>query len=361
MTGKESKLGRIIGPDVSGPAKSALGVVKIISVKSSKGQEIKQPVVNKSVKEQEPPSGSLRMPRMPKKTPEIRSGIAVIGRFTPWPWGQHPDEAYLADAIESLGIPTYRVEPPGEIAMEAEWALFTGHPDSREQMEYWKHTHKTILWTLDWLPDYAERRVVIEAGRKATIFATADKYDWKHRFNVRNHIYLPGACERIAVTFDPRPRRPCAFMGALYSKRRRAIEKIIRKHKGAVLAEPQTWIYGAKLAAYVQETKVIVGDNARNDVNGYWSTRNYVIPGAGGFLLTADVPGLDRDFGIGEHISVYQNLAELDEGLGLCIAYDEEREHVRHLGFEHVQKFHSWDERAKQLARKIGLLKEIRR
>jgi len=40
-----------------------------------------------------------------------RGKIAVIGNFKPWGWGQHPDEAYMADALEIMGEAAARVSP----------------------------------------------------------------------------------------------------------------------------------------------------------------------------------------------------------------------------------------------------------
>jgi spore maturation protein CgeB len=119
--------------------------------------------------------------------------------------------------------------------------------------------------------------------------------------------------------------------------------------RGEVRGAPGTWLYGRDLAKYVQETKVIVGDNYRNDVPGYWSTRNYVIPGAGGFLLTSRVPGLEKDFEIGTHIAVYDTPGELEEAIALCIAHDAEREEMRRVGFVHVRANHDWKARARVL------------
>jgi spore maturation protein CgeB len=151
------------------------------------------------------------------------------------------------------------------------------------------------------------------------------------------------------VQFNPRPSRPCAFLGSLYNERRHKIARIVKRHGGEVLDSPGSWIYQDRLAEYVQTTKVIVGDNARNDVPGYWSSRNYIIPGAGGFLLTSNVPGLSSDFEFGKHVAVYDGAEALDEAIETCLAMDSEREAIRKAGFEHVRKNHGWVARARVL------------
>ena len=283
--------------------------------------------------------------------PEPRSGIAVVGRFVPWPWRQHPDESYLADALERLGVVIHRVNQdlPRPPLKQAEWALFTGHPGSIARLDIWRKTHPTIVWTLDWLPDLPERRSIIEAGRRATLFLSSDQYNWAASFGLRNHGYLPGACESVVAPFSPKPTIPCAFIGSLYSPRRKQIAAIVRKHGGIVLDQAGSWKYGVELSSWLQTIKVIVGDSFRNDVQGYWSTRNYIVPGAGGFLLTPRTPGLELQFKINREVAIYDSMDELDAQLDYWIKNDQERERVRRAGYDRTRREHSWDNRAKAL------------
>jgi len=283
--------------------------------------------------------------------PEQKSGIAIVGRFVPWPWRQHPDESYLADALERLGVVIHRVNQdlPRPPLKQAEWALFTGHPGSIARLDIWRKTHPTIVWTLDWLPDFPDRRAMIEAGRRATLFLSSDQYDWGGAFGLRNHGYLPGACESVVAPFSPRPSIPCTFIGSLYSPRRKKIAAIVKKHGGIVLDQAGSWKYGVELSSWLQTIKVVVGDSFRNDVQAYWSTRNYIVPGAGGFLLTPRTPGLELQFKIDKEVAVYDSLDELDAKLDYWINNDQERESVRRAGYERTRREHSWDNRAKAL------------
>jgi len=273
--------------------------------------------------------------------------IAVIGKFERWPWGQHPDEAYVADALQAVGADVLRIDQNKHQGPQpgVDWAFFTGHPGSRGLIPAWAKTHKTIFWTLDWIPNYG-RESMIEAARQATLFLSSDEYDWKGVYGVTNHHYLPGACEGISINLDAKPKRPCAFLGSLYNERRRQIAKLVMGLGGEVRMQPGGWVYGKALADYVQTTKVIVGDNAVNDCPGYWSSRNYIIPGSGGFLLTARVPGLEKQFEIGKHLDVYDSMEELCAKLGYWISKDQERETIRRVGFNHVQVKHNWKARA---------------
>lgn len=294
-------------------------------------------------------------PAIPSVSFQGRSGIAIIGQFDPWKWGQHPDEAYLADALEVMGIPVYRItagacETP---AMQAEWALFTG--PTAKKLHHWSATHKTIVWTLDWLPDQPERQYIIDAGLRANLFVTSDRYDWLGKKGIGHHLYLPAACESLMIPFQPKPVRPVAFMGTIYNERRRRIAELVKSFGGQVLDSANSWVYGVKLARFCQETKIIIGDNIVNNCPGYWSSRNYVIPGVGGFLLTALVPELDEQFQLGKNIAVYSSLQDLKVMIEYYLRNEAERERIRKRSFDHVRGAHNWGERAVMLLDKIGI------
>jgi hypothetical protein len=261
----------------------------------------------------------------------------------------------LADAVEAAGVPVIRVDqggPAGPVP-GAEWALFTSHPESNEKMRLWAATHKTILWTLDLLPHFPERAPVIAAAKTATLFASSDRYDWASK-GLHNHFYLPAACEDVFAAFDPRPAVKCAFVGSLYSERRKRMAQVVASMGGVVLGRPGEWKYGRDLSTFVQSVKVMVGDNAWNDVDGYWSSRNYVITGAGGFLLTPRVPGIEEQFELGRHLAVYGPEDDLGAVIERWASADEERERVRRAGFYHVRKSHTWRARALSLLERMA-------
>lgn len=346
----------------AGKVKPRLGVKPKSNLKGKRTKGPALGVIKKAGIQRKPssprPIKSAGIPRtLPEESLEGRPGIAVVGQFTQWPWGQHPDEDYLATAIERLGIPVHRIDQntSRNPIMSCGHVIFTGQAKSWGLLHKWARTHKTIVWTLDWIPDFPERKGLIQAARQATYFVSSDRYDWKARYGLGNHLYLPGACEANQVNFRPWPNLSCAFLGSLYSERRKKIARIVRGLGGVVLDNPSQWVYGQGLVDYVQATKVIVGDNYRNDVPGYWSTRNYVIPGAGGFLLTANVPGLNADFEVGKHIAVYDGISVLRDAIRACVAADSEREAIRRQGFDHVRTNHTWTARARTLLKMLNI------
>lgn len=297
----------------------------------------------------------LKEPKSRPRPQADRFNVAVIGRFTAWPWGQHPDEEYLAAGMEAEGAHVLRLEQEERWnpMMGIEWAVFTAHERSRAQVNVWRRSCRTLLWTLDWLPGMQGREPVIETARRVSLFISSDLHDWSAN-GIAHHKYLPGACEGHLPAFDPQPVRSCAFLGTIYNKRREEISALVQARGGEVLGQSGSWLYGDDLARFVQGTKVIVGDNYTNGVSGYWSTRNYVIPGAGGFLLASSVPGLEIDFTPGEHLGVYRSIEELPDALDRWIADDGGREEIRRKGFLHVRLKHAWRVRARSLLAFMG-------
>lgn len=310
-------------------------------------KKVKKPI--KSMMPLSPPQAlPTQTPVVSKPEVEQRSGVAVIGRFSAWPWKQYPDEAYLADALESLDLRVVRLSqdrytPP---ISSVECAIFTSHPSSFGRLDRWKQTHSTIMWATDLVPGYPEYDPVIEVSRKASTFISADRFDWGS-LGLSHHVYLPGACDPKAYVLSPHPEVPCAFIGPVCSERQRRIVQTVRKLGGTVLDRIALWRYGQNLSSFVQTVKVVVCDNVRNDVPGYWSALNYTIPGAGGFLLTPMVQGLDRDFFLGEELAVYDSEDELESKIIRWMEDDLGRESVRRAGYERAHLEHTWTSRAK--------------
>jgi len=262
-----------------------------------------------------------------------------MGEFRRY-WGkQTPNEVYLAEALSASGHRVIR------------WQV--GGPQPAYQADIWLVSHAKgitrcprprVFWTLDY-PTYQPDR--------ANVFAEAiDAADFvlhSGGLQVPNGAWLPAACERITVSFCPAPHIPCAFMGSIYNNRRRNIQRLIGEKGGRSLTKPGDWLYGVELAKFVQSVQVVVGDNYVNHKPLYWSSRNYIVPGAGGFLLTPYVPGLEEHFGIGRHLVVYHTFDELKGLVDFYCRAARTREQIRRAGYDHVRRNHTWDVRAKQL------------
>lgn len=278
--------------------------------------------------------------------------ISFVGRFVPYGWGEPPNENHLAEAATILGASIVKIasdDPlwPGKVVPNS--FVLLAQPQFADFADTLRRRGCIVgFWTLD-DPDVFDRRHIFNKAAAASdwVFSTAD-----HGLRGRvGFARIQGACPPMQVQFDPRPVRPVAWLGGLYNARRQKIAEIVQSLGGEVVSDTAKRLYGHALARFVQETKVIVGDNSTNATRGYWSDRNYVIPGMGGFLLTAYVPGLDEDFGFNQHIAIWNSESEIEAQIRRWIIQDQPRETIRRQGFEHVHRVHTWTERAKVLLR----------
>ena len=281
---------------------------------------------------------------------QIRPSVALVGRFVPYVTGQMPNEKYLADALERQGAIVHRIsilDRPAAVGFPPLTLGILCGPQAYECSSVLRgHGSTMAFWTLD-APDAFRRRSRFDfiSSTCHLVFASAD---WG--LGSRNgvpFVRLPAAVPEEPVEFAPNPKRPIAFLGGMYSHRRRMIADTVRGFGGEVKWDWAQRIYGEALVRYVQETKIVLGDNWTNDHPGYWSSRNYILPGIGAFLLTAAVPGMEAEFEIGKHLAVWTNPEDLAQKIRYYLEHEEEREAVRRAGFDYCRSVHTWDARAK--------------
>jgi spore maturation protein CgeB len=82
--------------------------------------------------------------------------------------------------------------------------------------------------------------------------------------------------------------------------------------------------------------------------------RNFEVPGCGGFLLTENVPQLDRYFELGREVAVYDGPDDLVEQVGYWLEHDDERAAVADAGYRRVLAEHTYDHRFEEIFRRLG-------
>lgn len=83
------------------------------------------------------------------------------------------------------------------------------------------------------------------------------------------------------------------------------------------------------------------------------SLRVWDIMGSGGFLMSNYQEEIEDYFVIGEDLEVFSSEEELVDKVGYYLEHDDIREKIAKSGYEKVRKYHSYDERIKQM---IGYL-----
>jgi spore maturation protein CgeB len=89
--------------------------------------------------------------------------------------------------------------------------------------------------------------------------------------------------------------------------------------------------------------------------------RNFEIPGAGGFLLTAEADNLDEYFVPEKEIGVFSSFADLVEKIHYYLTHPEERERVRAAGHERTIREHSYERRLSEILSIIGTSEAVNR
>ncbi len=141
------------------------------------------------------------------------------------------------------------------------------------------------------------------------------------------------------------------FMGSLYTPRREKLHQDLEKLGKSIgftykhFGHPEPELWGADFAKACFFSKIVIGDNYINDIPGYWSDRNYLTLGCGGFLLTAHVPFIERSFGVGRHLSTYQSIDDLMKYIEFYLPREGKRNLVALEGYKHVHLHHTYDKR----------------
>lgn len=110
--------------------------------------------------------------------------------------------------------------------------------------------------------------------------------------------------------------------------------------------DPLNQLYGS--------SKVVIGDSLclQNFTHPYyWSDRVYETIGRGGFIIHPYIKGLEEEFIDGETIVFYEygNFDQLKEKIDYYLEHDEERERIRHAGFEFVKNNATYTNRLQQM------------
>ncbi len=153
--------------------------------------------------------------------------------------------------------------------------------------------------------------------------------------------------------YFPAPRRKyqeseVAFIGGAYSpKRRQMIVELGRRYRFKHYGKDNS-CRGQDHARAIARTKIMVCDNAVNDLEGYWSNRVYLHLACRGFVLHPRVPGMSEVFTDGEHLIYYDGYEDLFTKIEQYLPLEDERWRIARAGCQSVRKHHTWDARMEE-------------
>jgi spore maturation protein CgeB len=83
--------------------------------------------------------------------------------------------------------------------------------------------------------------------------------------------------------------------------------------------------------------------------------RLFEVPAAGGFLLTGYAPYLEEYYVPGKELAVFRSPDELVQKIIYYLAHDDERQEIARSGQERTLREHTYEQRLRQIFKKIGL------
>lgn len=160
---------------------------------------------------------------------------------------------------------------------------------------------------------------------------------------------MPHACDpRVYFPVSSTIQSDCQFCGHVYTPHRKRLLKGLRENFAFTWVGGNEECWGPAYSVACNSTKIVIGDNHRNDVPGYWSDRLYLAESCGAFLLYPDVPGIETQFTDGKHLVLYKSEADLHDKIRYYLNHDDERRKIAQAGCEHAHKYHSWKVRIEE-------------
>lgn len=266
--------------------------------------------------------------------------IHFIGKFEPiW-----HTERYTADALEWWGKhvvcydinsifdrPNKNGNPPvrsGDVVLISQPHRFsavskraTGRP---AHLDAWHAAGaKLVCWFYDWIRGYVDGKgesredSYLPVLDKFDLVCSTDGYDstWYTERGIKRQ-WLPQAAPQDARTFKCNVVPDCnvLFIGSVYTQsRKKLIDRLVPYGVCVANGRDSARIWGAEFTRLCVSTPIVIGDNFRNDIPGYWSDRVYRVLAHGGLLLTPHVPGLENHFEDGKHLLMYDSPEHAEE------------------------------------------------
>lgn len=246
--------------------------------------------------------------------------------------------------------------------------------------EIWLETlemlhHGSDAWLIDWATDdswkYAQfSRFVAPAF---DVFATTYRSAVvrARRDGLNNFVLTQWAADADSLV-EPLPavqcRYPVTFVGSAYGNRPRWIAAL-RSRGIAVECFGHGWEQGpvaADAVARIMRESVIslnfadsglVMRGLRPERSRQIKARIFEVPGAGGFLLTEAVTGLEEFYLPGKEVVVFAGIDELVAKIQYYLAHPAERDRIARAGFLRTRQDHTYDQRFRELFATAGQLK----
>jgi hypothetical protein len=210
----------------------------------------------------------------------------------------------------------------------------------------------TLYWCIDAHVDISRHLEFVRRNRFDVVFCSTEPMVDRFKGVAGESIWLPNAYDHFLIDrrAGVQKRWDVGFCGNTLNR-----------------AE---WIAHLKEKWNLRHDEMVLGEEMVRAINSYrihWNRsismdinyRVFETLGCGTFLLTNEVPSLERLFRVGEHLETYRDLKEMDEKIRFYLKNPERRQWISHTGYMHVRENHTYLNRARFILELLGLADEI--
>lgn len=229
--------------------------------------------------------------------------------------------------------------------------------------ELWVETLELIrdrgdIATVSWATDdsWKYREVSRFIGHSYTAMTTT--YDYVvpryHADGIRNVLLTQWAVSSDWL-LEPLPAQECrykvSFVGAAHGDRPEMVRRL-QDIGIEVICFGHGWPNGsisAEEIPRIMRDSVISLNFPNSKGADQIKARTFEVPGAGGFLLTGNAPGLDRFYHSGNEIAVFDDFDGLVSAIRHFLAHPEERDRIARAGHARTRAEHTYEHRMAEL------------
>jgi spore maturation protein CgeB len=217
----------------------------------------------------------------------------------------------------------------------------------------------SLCWTTDDSWKYDQQSKFIAHAFDAITTTYPDIFARYKERGIENVLLTQWAAPADALA-PPLPAEKCTFavtfVGANHGTRRSRLQWLARRgiHVEAFgYGWPNGTVSVPRMREVIRQSVISLNfANSRGD--NQIKARTFEVPGAGGFLLTENAPGLDRFYRLGEEIEAFDDMEQLEVKIKHYLADRDKRDAIARRGFERTRAEHTYDARLAELIRFAG-------
>lgn len=203
-----------------------------------------------------------------------------------------------------------------------------------------------LFWSIDsHLVKTRQRHISIVKNNKINITLNSTSVYVKHYKSISKSIWLPNAYPVDLIDcLDIHKEHDVGFCGN-YANRKNFINKLNKQ----IQMKKDIFTIGQSMVKAINSYKIHFNKNYSNDVN----YRTFETLGCKTFLLTDETEDLQKLFLIGKHLDTYNSFEDCKEKIKYYLNHPALLKSIAEEGYLHVQKNHTYDNRAKEIIKII--------